>query len=638
MNKEYLENLKKLEKMADEYYSGQPSATDEEYDTLHKQVLNYEIKNNIKDGYLNKIGSKATFNKDKHLTKMYSIKDCFDITDLNKFLDNYKDKEIYIDHKYDGSSLNLIYEKGLLKKAITRGDGEEGDNVTFNIDYIENIPKAIDFKEDIEIRGEVLIRNSDFFTTVKELYPELSNPRNTASGTLRTLEPEIVKSRKLVFQPYGIGYDYKEFKTHEEIMNTIFKMGFKNLFSNKALVTNDKKQIIEWLENSYKDIQDNIYNIMLDGAVLRVNDLNLNNEFNSKYPKFMLAFKYPYNEKMSKLLNVANQVGRTGIITPVGVIEPTIINGVRVTNVTLHNYKEIKLKDLKIGDSIGVIRSGEVIPKLTSVYKDKRTGDEIEIIPPTKCPICNHELVDEGIIIKCVNDDCKAKLTRKLEHFVSRDNLDIKGIGEKLIEELVSKNIVKNFEDLLNLKYESFIGINNMKEKSIQNTLDSIKKAIDDATKEKFLSSLGIPNFGLSACKLLVNEYPDKNIEEYITLKYEEISCVEGIGNVSSMEYIKYMVNNEQSVKNLASYFNFKTRESKSNKLQNYSFCITGEVAGGRKALENLITENGGVVSSINENTILIANEPSTSSKYKKALELNCKIITEEEFRKMLES
>lgn len=639
MDKEnYETQLEKIKKLSEEYYSGQPSITDEDYDKLSKELIEYENKHKIENGYKTLIGTKVKFHKENHLTKMYSIKDAFDAIELKKFLDLYPNEEFYIDHKYDGASLNLIYKNGVLVKAITRGDGEVGENVTFNFSYIENIPSVINYKEEIEIRGEVLIRNKDFFGPIKDLYPELSNPRNTASGTLRTLDADIVKNRKLVFQPYGIGYDFKNFKTHKEVMDFIFNIGFKNLFSINPLISNDFKEIKEWLDNSYNKLSNGDFEINLDGAVLRVNNLQFNNEFNLKYPKFMLAFKYPYMEKTSRLLNIKPQVGRTGIITPVGVIEPVNFNGVTVTSVTLHNYEEIKIKDLRLGDTVGVIRSGEVIPKITLIYKDKRNGSEQEILPPTECPACGSKVIKDGFFIKCISDECSGKLTKKILHFANRDNFNITGMGESIVEELIKQKKVSNFSSIFDLSYKDFMDINNMKDKSINNILQSIDKA-KNVSRENFFSSLGIPNFSTGASKILAKEekYLDKTIEEMIDLKEDELKSIEGLGDVSIECYVKFMKDNNNEVKKLIKKLNIQNIKPTSDKLKNKSFCITGDVSVGRKQLENIIIENGGkVLSNVRDSVILISNSESSSSKYKKALELKTQIITEKEFMDMI--
>lgn len=644
----YKINKEKVINYSNSYYTGQPEVTDQEYDKLYKEVEQYEIDNNIIENKISSIIQIPKKNdKEEHLTKMYSIKDCFDPSDLSKFIDSYFGEEFVVDYKYDGASLNLIYKDGKLVKGLTRGDGTVGENITHNLEYIENIPKTIVYSEEIEIRGEVIIENHDFFTKVKDLYPELTNPRNTVSGTMRMLDPEHVKNRCLKFQPYGTGYNYKYFKTHKETMDFIYSLGFKNLYSN-LLISKNLEEIKNYLNKTYLEIKENRFKVNLDGAVIRVNNLELNKEFNLKYPKFMLAYKFPYIEQKSTLINIIPQVGRTGVITPVGVIEPTNIDGVTVSSVTLHNYEEIKRKDLRLYDKIGVIRSGEVIPKLTNVFYNERTGNEKIIEPPTHCPKCNQPIVKDGLFIRCVNDDCSGRTVKNLLNFVSRDNMNIIGMGEKLIEELVEKNVVKKPSDIYDLTAGSFINIDNMKAKSIENVLTSIEKS-KYTTFDKVISGFGIPDIGTGAAKLIAKESNNlvdilkkdivdlEELENELKIMGGKLSIIKGLGNKAIESFISYVKRNNGEMKKTIKHIKLITIKNESDKLKDKIFCITGDVSIGRKALTDKLVKNGAtVISTVNKDTILIANDKSDSSKYQTALKLNCKIITEKELEEYL--
>lgn len=638
----YEEYLSKIKDANKAYEDGDPIITDKEFDILNKKISDYETTNNIKNGFSSQIGSQATYKKQEHLTKMYSIKDCFTYEDLDKFLDSYDGEEIYLEYKFDGASLNLIYENGKLVKMLTRGDGIVGDDISFNIPYIENILTEIPYKEKIEIRGEALIRNSDFYNEVKELYPELSNPRNTVSGSLRLLDPEIIKNRKIVFQPYGIGYDYKDFKTQKEIMDFIYGLGFKNLFGgpngviapypgNKDFV---KINVKKYLENTLENIKNEKYEIELDGVVIRCNRLEICNEFNNKYPKFILAYKFPHSEYITRLLDVEYTVGRTGKITPIGIIEPVNINGVTVRKVTLHNYGEIKQKGLMLLDVIGIIRSGEVIPKLTTVFKNRRDGKEKEIELPDNCPCCFTELKRVGPDMYCVGNTCRDRDVAKISYFVNRDNFNIVGLGEMSIDRLIAYRMIKDIDDIFDLTEDNLIkAFGEVLGKKLKNNIEKSKTV----TTDRFISSLGIPGISNTMSKIIADYSKSLNKSPF-KLTVKEIKDIPNIGPVAKESFINYIDQNNFKIQNIEKKITIKDDLILTQKLKGKMFCITGALSVSRNIIENKILNNGGsLISMPNKDTIIITNETeSTNNKFVKGKALGCTFITEEEFNKMI--
>lgn len=641
-NENYEKYLTMIKDANKAYEDGNPIMTDKEFDLLNKKISDYEKDNDIKNGFSNQVGSQATYKKQEHLTKMYSIKDCFNYEDLDKFLDSYDGEEIYLEYKFDGASLNLIYENGKLVKMLTRGDGTIGDDISFNIPYVENILTEIPYKEKIEIRGEALIRNNDFYNEIKELYPELSNPRNTVSGSLRLLDPEIIKNRKIVFQPYGIGYDYKNFKTQKEIMDFIYGLGFKNLFGgpngviapypgNKDFV---KINVKKYLENTLENIKNEKYEIGLDGVVIRCNRLEICNEFNNKYPKFIIAYKFPHSEYITRLLDVEYTVGRTGKITPIGIIEPVSIDGVTVRKVTLHNYEEIKQKGLMLLDVIGVIRGGEVIPKLTTVFKNRRDGKEKEIWFAEHCPCCHEPLEKIGPNMYCYNEKCRDKTIAKVSHFVNRDNFNITGLGEMNIVKLISQGLIKDVADIFDLTEDNLVkSFGDVLGKKLKDNIEKSKTV----TTDRFISSLGIPGVSNAISKLIANYSKSLNKSPF-KLTIKEIEDIPNIGPVAKENFINFIDKNNLQIQTIEKKITIKDDLVLTQKLKGKMFCITGVLSVSRNIIEDKILNNGGTLISLpNKDTIIITNETeSTNNKFVKGKALGCTFITEEEFNKMI--
>ncbi|EKH8912253.1 NAD-dependent DNA ligase LigA, partial [Campylobacter coli] len=423
--KEYLEKVALAASWMRAYYEkDEPLASDAEYDALIRELRAFEEQNENEispDSPTQKIAStiQSEFKKLSHLSRMWSMEDVFDESELRSWAKRARCEEnFFIEPKFDGASLNLLYDNGRLISGATRGDGEIGEDITLNVLEIDNIPKTINYKEKIEIRGEVVILKDDF-EKINEKRSRLNqslfaNPRNAASGSLRQLDTSITRERNLKFYPWGVGQNSLEFSKHSEIMSFVRELGFLKDDFVKLCANLDEvlKAYNELL--SLRDKKP----MMMDGMVVRVDDLALCKElgYTVKFPKFMAAFKFPALEKTTRLIGVNLQVGRSGVITPVAVLEPVNLDGVIVKSATLHNFDEIARLGVCINDEVSVIRSGDVIPKITKVFKI-RNNLRTKIIKPTVCPECLSELLDEGAFLKCQNLDCKARLVNSIIHF-----------------------------------------------------------------------------------------------------------------------------------------------------------------------------------------------------------------------------
>jgi len=558
MNKEeYLDNISILKKWAYAYYvEDNPIATDEEYDKLYHQVLEYEHNNPqlmAEDSPTQRVGGEVLegFEKSAHIAKMWSMEDVFNFAELREWIERVQKStttlpKLFCEPKFDGASLNLLYEEGKLIKATTRGNGEIGENVTHNIKTMHSIPLSIDYNETIEIRGEVVIRKDDFSKINAERLEKgesvFANPRNAAAGSLRQLDPKITAKRKLIFYPWGIGENTLEQTRLSEKMDFIASLGFLLPPLEKAC------ESIEEVEAFYHELiaKRNEIPMLMDGMVVKVDEIALQEAlgYTIKHPKWMCAYKFPAIEKSTTVNAITLQVGRTGVVTPVAEVEPVELDGATVSRATLHNFDEIERKELRIGDEVIIIRSGDVIPKITKVLTDRRKGDEKIIHRPTNCPTCNGELLDEGTLIKCQNLDCPDIVKNSIAYFASKGCMNIDGLGEKIVEQLVEEKIIQNIMDLYKIQYDDLIGLEGFKEKSINNLLQSIEntKGVDCW---RFLASLGIEHIGEVASKTICRSI---GLEE-LTIEPEILLALPEFGIEMVNSYNNFMLVNEELIK-----------------------------------------------------------------------------------------
>ena len=649
MEKEqYIKNVEKLITWAKAYYVfDEPLASDEEYDKLARECLEFE-KSNPSLAHPNSPNKRVggyvldSFSKASHLSRMWSQEDVFNTKELEDWIKRASkmetNLEFFIQPKFDGASLNLIYENGLLKQAITRGDGTIGEDVTNNVLTIHSIPLKISEKSIIEIRGEVVIRKNDFEAINQERSknnePTFANPRNAAAGSLRQLDSKITAKRKLYFTAWGVGQNNLNFEKTSELMDYIFSLGFE-----KTPMQEICKDVIE-IENIYNKMVEkrDHFSMILDGMVVKINNISTQNSmgYTQKFPRWSCAYKFPAIEKTTQLKDIILQVGRTGVVTPVAVVKPVEIEGAIVERATLHNFDEIQRLDLKINDEIIIIRSGDVIPKITKVLKDRRTGDEKEIIKPTHCPDCKSELLVEDIIIKCQNLDCPSRVVNSIIYFASKNCLNIDGLGDKIVELLVKEKKIYDILDLYSLKYEDLENLEGFKEKKINNLLNAIENS-KNSELYRIITALGIEHIGEVASKAICNKFGLSLVD----ITYEDLISIDGIGEQMANSFLEFFRVNKNIVLRLFDILNPKVtikEEAKENPFKSKTVVITGTMSKSRDEIK-LFLENLGakVSSSVSKKTDFVIYGEDAGSKYDKAIELGVKTLDETQMRELIQ-
>ncbi|MFV0562119.1 NAD-dependent DNA ligase LigA [Malaciobacter mytili] len=644
---EYEQNIQTLIKWAHAYYvEDNPIASDEEYDKLARICLAYE-QTYPEFSHANSPNKRVGgvilegFEKASHLSRMWSQEDVFNTQELIDWINRAKKVneklEFYCEPKFDGASLNLIYENGLLKQAITRGDGSIGEDVTNNVKTIHSIPLEIKEKSLIEIRGEVVIKKADFDKIneqrAKNNEPLFANPRNAAAGSLRQLDPNITAKRKLFFNVWGVGQNSLGFKNNSEMMNYIYSLGFVKPPLQKVCKN------VEEIEELYHKIiaSRNSIEMMLDGMVIKIDDLETQEElgYTVKFPRFSCAYKFPAVEKTTKVKDIILQVGRTGVITPVALVEPTLIDGSTVERASLHNFDEIARLDLRINDEVIIIKSGDIIPKITKVFFYRRDGSQKEVLRPTTCPKCESELLDEGTLIKCQNLDCPSIVTNSIIYFASKNCMNIDGLGIKIVELLVEKRKIYDILDLYSLKYEDLVDLEGFKDKKINNLLNAIENT-KGSQLYRVINALGIEHIGEVASKQICLEFG----LDVINVDIDSLLDLDGIGEQMANSFVEFMRVNHHIVTKLFEIINPKVEEKvqiSENAFKGKTVVLTGTMSVSRgeikKKLENLGAK---VSSSVSKKTDFVIYGEEAGSKYDKAVSLGVVTLTEEQMNKMI--
>lgn len=641
---EYLKAVETLNIWAKAYYTqDNPLATDIEYDVLYKKVETFENEfPDLKVSYspTNRVGDAVSegFEKINHKAKMWSMEDIFDDNELLAWLERGEKAglEFFVEPKFDGASLNLTYENGVLISAGTRGNGETGENVTQNAKVINSIPLQIDYKEKIEIRGEVVIAKSDFDALNDERANSgenlFANPRNAAAGSLRQLDSAVVKSRHLKFFPWGVGENSLNFKKHSEIMEFVRNLGFlKDDFVRVCASLAD-------LRKAYVDLHEmrERKDILMDGMVIRINELTKceNMGYTIKFPRFMVAYKFPPVEKATKLIDINLQVGRTGVITPVGVLEPVNIDGATVRNATLHNFDEIARLGLMKGDIVSIIRSGDVIPKITGVFGARRNGSETPIKRPEFCPVCGSRLLVEDIFIRCQNLTCKARIVNSLIYFCSKKCMNIDGLGEAIINTLFEKGKIVNISDIYTLKADDLEGLEGFKDKKIANLLASIENS-RISPLYRFITALGIEHIGEVAARKIAEIFG----ENWLNASFDEILKIDGFGEAMAKSFVGFCEINREKIENLLSFLHLSAQKTEisQNIFTKKTVVITGTLSISRDEMkEKLIKMGANVTNSVSKKTDFVLFGKDAGSKLEKAKTLGVKAISEDEFKEML--
>lgn len=646
------------------YYTlNEPLISDREYDRLFNKLEALEEKYlSLQDpnSPTQRVGGEPLdeFETFEHPEPMQSIKSIREEKDLETFVKNVresfqKEEIIYIaEPKYDGAAIELIYENGKLLTAATRGDGERGDNITKNARTINDIPLIL--REDTEksypnsliVRGEVYMKKDEFENFNKQRKEEedeiFANPRNAAAGSLRQLDPKITAERPLhTFIYEGINLD-SQFDSHFQILKSLRDWGF-NVNLEKTKKCKDIQQLKEYhqdLENEREKL-----NYEIDGVVFKVDNLEQREKLGrrTRNPKWAVAYKFEAYRETTKLQDIKVQVGRTGKLTPVAILEPVRIGGVEVSRASLHNQSEIDKKDIRIGDQVLVERAGDVIPQIVKSLKEARTGEEKKFHMPKKCPICETEVImsKDKKQTHCPNPNCEAQLLGSLTHFASRNAMNIEGLGEKVAQKLVNENLIKNIADLYKLKKENLIQLEKFADKSAQNLTEEIEKS-KNATFSNFIYALGIPQVGEHAAQLLAKNY--KNLNELKETSQEELENIEGIGPEIAKQVEGFFKTEEnlkmlEEIKNKGLILTNEYIDIEEQPLENLTFVFTGELKEWtRKEAQTLIEKNGGrATSSVSSNTDYLVIGENPGSKLDKAQELQIPIMEETGFKEFLQ-
>ncbi|MDF1877443.1 NAD-dependent DNA ligase LigA [Sulfurimonas sp. SAG-AH-194-L11] len=647
-NTEYKQAIEQLNLWSKHYYVlDDPITTDEVYDKLYHEVVEYEQSNPDaldKNSPTQRVGDMISegFTKESHLSRMWSLEDIFDKEGLEKWLTKtYKldsNVSFYCEPKYDGASLNLVYENGVLVKGITRGDGTIGELITQNVKTIKSIPLTIEHKETIEIRGEVVIFKSEFEKINKLRQAEgeavFANPRNAAAGSLRQLDSSITAKRNLVFLPYGVGVDTLPHKLLSEKMEYIYSLGFREPPQRAITKGYDEIEAIYEVMNKDRDS----YDMMLDGMVVKVNEIaaQIDMGYTVKVPRFSVAYKFPAVEKITTVKEIILQVGRTGAVTPVAIVEPTNIDGVVVERATLHNFDEIERKDIRLGDKVIILRSGDVIPKIIKVLTHERDGSEVEVVKPTHCPVCDKELLQEEVLLKCQNLECDARVVNAIMYFASKPCLNIDGLGVKIVEALFKSGLVKSVVDLFDLSLEKLLELEGFKEKKAHNLLNSLHNA-KGQEYWRFINALGIEHVGEVASKTLAENFGFA----FVNATKEQIIECEGIGEEMAESLLEFVRVNAETITKLQTILEplepVKREEAKENPFKGKTVVLTGTMSESRGAIKEMLESLGAKVSgSISKKTDFLIYGEDAGSKYDKAVKLDVKTLTENEMKELI--
>lgn len=653
---------KQLEIWSNKYYDeDNPEVSDYEYDmTMNKlKELEKEFPDLItKDSLTQKVGGhvKEGFEKVEHEVPMQSLQDIFSFSELEEFKDRvYKsakenkfaenEVKFVVETKIDGLSASLEYKEGKFVRGATRGNGLIGEDVTENLKTIKSIPKELSEPINIIVRGEVFIGKKEFekMNEERELNEEktFANARNAAAGSLRQLDQKIAKQRPLDIYIFNVQkIEEREFESHYEELNYLKKLGFN---VNPVLIScNNIPEAIEAIEKIGEDREKLTFGI--DGAVIKVDNLKLREKMGttSKVPRWAIAYKYPPEKKETKLEDIVCQVGRTGAITPMAILNPVKVAGSTISKTTLHNEDFIKEKDIRVGDTIVVQKAGDVIPEILEVKKEKRKGTEVIFEMPKVCPVCGAPVIrEEGeAVSRCIGIECPAKLIRNIIHFVSRDCMNIDGLGDKIIEQLIEKNLISNIADIYFLEFEDIATLKKNGKKFTQNLIDAINNSKNNDLY-RLIAALGIRHIGVKAAKTLARKY--KTMENLMQASIESLAMTNDIGEISANSLYEFF-RQEQTIdlidrlKKAGVNMNVIENEEIDNRFEGKTFVLTGSLEQfSRKEASDLIEKHGGKVSSsVSKKTDYVLAGEEAGSKLTKAQSLGVEIITEEQFKEMM--
>lgn len=657
MKERYDELIKLIEKANYDYYTlDNPTVTDREYDNWMSELLDIEERHpeiKRKDSPSEKIGGEviSEFKKVEHKIGMFSISDVFNESEIVAFDERirkeFPNPSYVCELKIDGLAVSLQYEKGILKRAATRGNGLVGEDITHNVKTIGTIPLRLNKPVDIEVRGEIYMPLKAFNELnekrLKNGEPIFQNPRNAAAGSIRQLDSSVAKLRKLDAFLYHVPETDK--KTHYEALMELKELGF--IVNPNIRLVKNIDEILDYINEWTARRGELPYDI--DGIVIKVNDIHMQRElgFTAKYPRWVIAYKFPAEDVKTRLTDIVCTVGRTGQITPNAVFDPVKVMGSTIRRATLHNGDYINSKNLKIGDNIFVHKAGDVIPEVVGPCLEDRTGNEREFVMPDKCPICGTSLVltESGIDLKCPNDLCPARNIESLIHFCDRKAMNIEGLGERIIEDFYNMKFITSIIDIYNIKdrKEELIELEGFGDKSVNKLLDNIEKSKQNSL-EKLLFAIGISGIGEKNAKILAKKF--MNIDNLMNASLEDLTNISDVGPILANSIYNFFKDADNiklinDLKNIGMNMNYLGAQIKENEeLLNKRIVVTGTLKKyTRDEIQNLIELNGGLWStSVTKKTYAVIVGENPGSKYDKAKELNIPIWTEEDFDKIINS
>jgi len=659
---------KKIEKLREElelhnykyYIEAKPVISDQAYDRLMRELIDLETEFPdllTEDSPSQRVGGAPLkeFKTVEHKIPMLSMDNTYSYDELREFDERVKkglqrkDVEYFVEEKIDGVSISLTYKDGIFILGATRGDGRFGDNVTENLKTIRSIPLKLkgNAPKLLEVRGEIYMPHKSFeqINREKEKAGEelFANPRNACAGTLKLLDPKLVAKRNLDIFCHGIGQIQGVSKKSQSDYFEFFKsLGFKTI--QHALVAKSIDEVIEFA-GKFESKRDSLdYDI--DGLVVKVNVIEDQKTlgFTAKSPRWMIAYKYPAEQVQTKLENIEISIGRTGVLTPVAILKPVQLSGTTVSRASLHNQDEIERLDIRIGDIVTVQKSGEIIPKVIGVAKNKRKGSLKKFKYPKKCPACGSkvEKIEGEVAIRCVNLGCSAQLKGRIKHYAMRDAMDIEGLGEALIEQLVNTNMIQDLSDLYHLNFEKVAELERMAEKSAKNLFSAIEES-KSRPLAKLIFGLGIADVGERSAEILADRF--KSLERIMEATEEELCAIREIGTVTAKSITDFFQQKGtreiiRKLRDADVKFNIVETRPTGTPFSGKSFVITGTLEKySRSEAEVLIKQLGGIAgNSVTKKTDFLVVGAEPGSKLKKAAEFGVKILNEAEFSKLLKN
>ena len=634
-----------LNKYASLYYEQDaPVVSDAEYDALYDELRRLEESEgySLKNSPTHRVGGapQKKFEQSKHLLRLYSLDKCQSIDEFYEWCARTEKvvsplPTLTAEYKFDGLTLNLLYDNGKLVQATTRGDGVTGEIVTAQVRTISKLPREIEYKGKIEVQGEGILRLSNFNKYNLTATEPLKNARNGVAGAIRNLNPAVTAERNISFFAYNVGYSDKTFETQKDIRDFLIEQGFETE-GDFALVST-REEIEEYI-NRAEEMRSGL-DYLIDGLVFKVNNLAYRDElgYTEKFPKWAIAYKFKADEMTTTLNDVVWQVSRSAKLNPLAVLEPVDIGGVTVKKATLNNYGDILRKNVKIGDRVFIRRSNDVIPEIMGVAETHDHSKQVE--KPTVCPACGAPVKEVGAFLYCTGEHCAPQVISALDHFASKDALDIEGFSEKTAEQFYNEIGLRTLVDLMNLKPEDMFGLEGFGDKKISNLISSIEKS-KKTTADRFLYALGVDGIGKKTAKDLIKRF--RTLKNLAEATEDELASVDGIGGILAKNIVDYFSDegNRKLVADLLdSGIILEEKEEIDGALKGLKFVLTGSLPTLKRGEATLLIEqNGGeVASSVSKTVDIVLAGEDAGSKLQKAEKLGIKIISEEEFLSMIE-